>query len=550
MKKKLFAAALATFLIFQSIASTYAMEITVGVEELPPITIGIGVTTTNPTLLSDIFPDPGFAKLVYEKVLDYPSGIFRHDYVLSETNLETIKNFGKNNAMQKLEVDYRDDYDIQNIIGIGYFENLGVLSIEQPQYGKQSNYQGGISDIPGEIQACTNLTSINLAYGDITYIPPYIMGMTNIIHFGVPYNEVSEGVHNILLRNPGKPLSVSLQNNEIDDEDIPEYPMSDDIYHLDLLGNNLTQIPSNIMTPNLKYLDLSHNHIEQITNLTQTNFPNLQLLNISNNHIVDFTPALSFDPALRASINARGQLIQSQPVTVPYEAEKIDLALADYPFIFRQNQGDSLCDYYTIRYNENNIAIPSDNYRPNDIKVFTSNLSEMQMSFSAHATEIGVKIPDYTYPPDPDTIYLETGAIERTQHEGDSNYIANADITYIIPVVFEGPPKTYVTMTYDANGGTGDQHVVEVEQFTIHTILTPEATGISRPGYLFKGWNNRPEGTGTTGPGPSTHPGPSGSSSQGSGSSGGKGKGNSRTTVTSGTPGPKAGVPFSRTKNR
>ncbi len=50
---------------------------------------------------------------------------------------------------------------------------------------------------------------------------------------------------------------------------------------------------------------------------------------------------------------------------------------------------------------------------------------------------------------------------------------------------------------YDANGGTGSHADTGIPADTQYTVLSPEETGISRPGFTFTGWNTAPDGSGT-----------------------------------------------------
>jgi len=60
------------------------------------------------------------------------------------------------------------------------------------------------------------------------------------------------------------------------------------------------------------------------------------------------------------------------------------------------------------------------------------------------------------------------------------------------------PQPGILVVTYVANGGAGGPHTVNVASGTEHTILTLPATGISRPGYQFLGWNTAADGGGTS----------------------------------------------------
>jgi len=65
--------------------------------------------------------------------------------------------------------------------------------------------------------------------------------------------------------------------------------------------------------------------------------------------------------------------------------------------------------------------------------------------------------------------------------------------------VVENPvtPPEKKTITYDANGGTGSYVDEDIEVRTNYSVLTLRETGISRGGYVFKGWNTSPDGKGT-----------------------------------------------------
>lgn len=60
-----------------------------------------------------------------------------------------------------------------------------------------------------------------------------------------------------------------------------------------------------------------------------------------------------------------------------------------------------------------------------------------------------------------------------------------------------GTPPTVYTVTYKANGGAGNDHVLTAANGASHTVLALAATGISRDGYNFTGWNTSAEGDGT-----------------------------------------------------
>ncbi|MCL1809867.1 MAG: InlB B-repeat-containing protein [Clostridiales bacterium] len=55
--------------------------------------------------------------------------------------------------------------------------------------------------------------------------------------------------------------------------------------------------------------------------------------------------------------------------------------------------------------------------------------------------------------------------------------------------------KVKCTVTYNPNGGTGSVNTVQVPVNSNHTVIDQ---GYYRNGYTFKGWNTRPDGTGTS----------------------------------------------------
>jgi len=86
-----------------------------------------------------------------------------------------------------------------------------------------------------------------------------------------------------------------------------------------------------------------------------------------------------------------------------------------------------------------------------------------------------------------------------------STTIPLLDGTFIHPVNnfdivrASGTQITFYSVTYNANGGTGNPHIVtNIAVGAQYPILAPGATGISRPGYTFTGWNTAADGSGAT----------------------------------------------------
>ena len=58
------------------------------------------------------------------------------------------------------------------------------------------------------------------------------------------------------------------------------------------------------------------------------------------------------------------------------------------------------------------------------------------------------------------------------------------------------PESPYHNVTYHANGGTGSYADLDIRHDTVYTVRSLAATGISRDGYTFTGWNTEPGGSG------------------------------------------------------
>jgi len=58
-------------------------------------------------------------------------------------------------------------------------------------------------------------------------------------------------------------------------------------------------------------------------------------------------------------------------------------------------------------------------------------------------------------------------------------------------------PPNFFGVTYLPNGGTGGFEDNGIPAGTLYTVKSDVETGIVRPGFLFAGWNTRPDGSGT-----------------------------------------------------
>ena len=101
--------------------------------------------------------------------------------------------------------------------------------------------------------------------------------------------------------------------------------------------------------------------------------------------------------------------------------------------------------------------------------------------------EAGISRPGYTF----------TGW--NTSPDGTGTYVHSVDtfvvtgnvVLYAQWTRIEGP----YDVIYNANGGSGSHSDTGIPGGTVYTVLSPEAAGISRPGYTFAGWNTASDGS-------------------------------------------------------
>lgn len=83
----------------------------------------------------------------------------------------------------------------------------------------------------------------------------------------------------------------------------------------------------------------------------------------------------------------------------------------------------------------------------------------------------------------PNIQFARTSIADHPLNNYDINYTGGEILTYHVE--------------YNANGGTGSYTGPDITPGNTDIVLTSEATGISRPGYTFTGWNTAPNGSGT-----------------------------------------------------
>ncbi|MCC8122710.1 MAG: InlB B-repeat-containing protein, partial [Oscillospiraceae bacterium] len=103
--------------------------------------------------------------------------------------------------------------------------------------------------------------------------------------------------------------------------------------------------------------------------------------------------------------------------------------------------------------------------------------------------DIGISRPGYTFV----GWNTQPNGTGTAYQPGDTVVVTEDLILYAQWVTVQGP----YDVLYDANGGTGIFVDTGIPGGTVYTILTPEAAVISRPGYVFTGWNTQPDGSGT-----------------------------------------------------
>ena len=97
-------------------------------------------------------------------------------------------------------------------------------------------------------------------------------------------------------------------------------------------------------------------------------------------------------------------------------------------------------------------------------------------------------------PPTAGNVFLgwRSSADGRLYYPGDSVEM----LDHVILTAQWGPVPQDTSIIYDPNGGTGDPYTIPQPNNSTHTVLALGATGISRPGYTFLGWNTYANGSG------------------------------------------------------
>ena len=80
-----------------------------------------------------------------------------------------------------------------------------------------------------------------------------------------------------------------------------------------------------------------------------------------------------------------------------------------------------------------------------------------------------------------------------TAYQPGDNITVNSDVT----LYAQWTPTINFTVSYEANGGTGQYSDDNIAPGTQYTVKTDGATGITRTGYNFTGWNTAANGGGT-----------------------------------------------------
>ncbi|MCL2088581.1 MAG: leucine-rich repeat domain-containing protein [Oscillospiraceae bacterium] len=243
--------------------------------------------------ISDVFPDPGLASAVAEKLSKDV------DNIVSEQELAEIESLP---AGQR---------NIESIDGVQYLVNLESLDLENNQISDitplagltgleaLSLWDNQISDITPLI-GLTGLGWLNLGCNQISDISP-LAGLTNLwglylqdnqISGIVPLAELTNLRYLDLSRNLISDISpiagltdlegLSLWDNQI--SDITPLTGLTDLWHLNLPGNQINDIAPLSGLTDLWHLNLSNNQINDIAPLS--GLTGLEVLDLSNQSIV------------------------------------------------------------------------------------------------------------------------------------------------------------------------------------------------------------------------------------------------------------------------
>ncbi|OCN05722.1 hypothetical protein A4S06_07560 [Erysipelotrichaceae bacterium MTC7] len=273
--------------------------------------------------LSEHIPDIAFARFVIKNVLG-GSAVDQtpETYILTEQDLTKISNY-KNMNITADSVDESSNYHVQSLEGIHNFENLQTFRISQSKTPSDSR----LTSLPMELSRLNkSLISLTVYSSGLKEVPDVVSCLTNLTTLNFGYNQITEGVDNVLPLLQLKTL-ILLGNY------ISEVPAGiGALTQLDQLSfafNRLTEIPEEVYTlPNVRILAFATNQITHINGAENIVSPNLTQFTLAFNQIADFSPILG----LGTGGQFANQYRIAKPIMVEEGTTVVDVDLKDYVF--------------------------------------------------------------------------------------------------------------------------------------------------------------------------------------------------------------------------
>ena len=156
-----------------------------------------------------------------------------------------------------------------------------------------------------------------------------------------------------------------------------------------------------------------------------------------------------------------------------------------YDLAFSVNYSDALCTTtYTVKKSESGATTDG------SVKLGSTTLTTTEASFDSGSYDLSITAPTgYKV----SAVSVSAGTLTPGTI-GSSTYNGTLNVTAAITVTVTYAKLTY-SITYEANGGTG---APTAETKTYGETLTISTTVPTRTGYIFKNWNTKADGTGTT----------------------------------------------------
>ena len=248
-----------------------------------PVLVGVPAIITDPTVISEIFPDPVLAQVIATRLSRTV------DDVASPSELATIISL---NAI---------GLGIESLVGIENLVTLGTL-----------NVSGNLITDSSPLLGLNLLQSINISGNLLTSLDG-LDGNPDLWQIIANNNQITDIS---AVENLNALQSLNLSNNQI--TDVSSLYLADSLWTLDLSNNQITDISSFTALVGLQTLNLSNNNVVDVSPLA--NLAVLWNINLNNNNIRDISVLVGL-PVLSTL------LVINQTIILPDTTVGIDTAL-------------------------------------------------------------------------------------------------------------------------------------------------------------------------------------------------------------------------------